>query len=63
MKPRYSKTPKSAAGVAELNLAPQRVSVDFPAWVVSSVDREAIRVGVTRQSLIKVWIAERLGKD
>ena len=41
-------------------LTPQKVNVDFPAWVVSALDREADRLGVPRQSLIKVWIAERL---
>jgi hypothetical protein len=39
---------------------PRRVNVDFPAWMVESLDREAKRLGVTRQSIIKVWIAERL---
>jgi hypothetical protein len=38
----------------------RRVNVDFPAWMVVELDREATRLGVTRQSLIKVWIAERL---
>jgi hypothetical protein len=38
----------------------RRVNVDFPAWMVDSLDREARRLGVTRQSIIKVWIAERL---
>lgn len=38
----------------------RRVNVDFPAWMVAELDREAARLGVTRQSLIKVWIAERL---
>ena len=38
----------------------RRVNVDFPAWVVAGLDREARRLGVTRQSLIKMWIAERL---
>jgi len=37
----------------------RRVNVDFPAWMVESLDREAKRLGVTRQSIIKVWIAER----
>ena len=36
------------------------VNVDFPTWMVESLDREAERAGVTRQSLIKAWIAERL---
>ena len=38
----------------------RRVNVDFPVWMVESLDREASRLGVTRQSIIKVWIAERL---
>lgn len=42
------------------NLAPKRVNVDFPAWMVESLDREARRLGVTRQSLIKLWLADRL---
>ncbi len=41
-------------------LAPKRVNVDFPAWMVESLDREASKLGVTRQSVIKVWLAERL---
>ena len=38
----------------------QRVNVDFPGWVVQSLDAEAQRLGITRQALIKVWIANRL---
>lgn len=41
-------------------MAPQRVNVDFPTWEVAALDREAERLGITRQSLIKVWIAERI---
>ncbi|HSL94654.1 MAG TPA: CopG family transcriptional regulator [Thermoleophilia bacterium] len=40
----------------------RRVNVDFPVWMIESLDREAHRLGVTRQSIIKVWIAERLEK-
>lgn len=40
----------------------KRVNVDFPEWVVEALDREAQRLGVTRQSVIKVWIAERLDR-
>ncbi|MEJ1967697.1 MAG: hypothetical protein WDN03_03525 [Rhizomicrobium sp.] len=43
-------------------LEAKRVNVDFPDWMVRSLDREARRVGVTRQSLIKLWLAERLEK-
>jgi hypothetical protein len=41
----------------------RRVNVDFPLWMIESLDREARRLGVTRQSIIKVWIAERLEKS
>ncbi len=40
----------------------RRVHVDFPTWMIESLDREAKRLGVTRQSIIKVWIADRLEK-
>lgn len=38
----------------------KRVNVDFPNWMIDSLDREASKLGVTRQSVIKVWLAERL---
>lgn len=38
----------------------KRVNVDFPTWMIDSLDREASKMGVTRQSVIKVWLAERL---
>ena len=38
----------------------RRINVDFPAWMVASLDKEARRLGVTRQSIIKMWLAERL---
>lgn len=41
-------------------LEQRRVNVDFPVWMIESLDREARRLGVARQSIIKVWIAERL---
>ena len=40
----------------------RRVNVDFPVWMIQSLDREARRRGVTRQSIIKVWVSERLQK-
>lgn len=40
----------------------KRVNVDFPEWMLESLDREAKRLGVTRQSIIKIWISERLEK-
>ncbi len=44
-------------------LEQRRVNVDFPAWMIESLDREARRLGVNRQSIIKVWIAERLERN
>ena len=42
------------------NQEPRRINVDFPEWMIESLDREAKRLGITRQSIIKVWIAEML---
>ena len=42
------------------NREQRRVNVDFPTWMIESLDREAGKLGVTRQSIIKVWLAERL---
>lgn len=44
-------------------LEQRRVNVDFPVWMIESLDREARRLGVTRQSIIKVWLAERLERQ
>ncbi len=38
----------------------KRVNVDFPLWMIHSLDKEAKRLGVPRQSIIKLWVAERL---
>lgn len=45
-----------------VNQRQKRVNVDFPVWMIDSLDREAKRLGVSRQSIIKVWLAERLEK-
>ncbi len=45
------------------NQEQKRVNVDFPLWMVQSLDKEAKRLGVPRQSIIKIWIAERLNKS
>lgn len=59
---------KSIVGQLDLRKAKRigtdakRVNVDFPSWMVNSLDREASRLGVTRQSLIKLWLADKLGQ-
>jgi len=55
---KYLKTDEAARPSREQ----KRVNVDFPIWMIQRLDREAKRLGVPRQSLIKVWIAERLQK-
>ena len=46
-----------------LNQKQKRVNVDFPIWMIRSLDKEAKRLGVPRQSIIKIWLAERLNKS
>jgi len=46
-----------------LNTNIKKVNVDFPEWIIESLDKEAKKIGVTRQSIIKVWIAERLKEE
>jgi hypothetical protein len=43
-----------------VNQEQRRVNVDFPAWMIDALDREAQRLGVTRQSVLKVWVADKL---
>ncbi|SMP88809.1 CopG antitoxin of type II toxin-antitoxin system [Epsilonproteobacteria bacterium SCGC AD-308-P11] len=47
----------------KLKTETKKVNVDFPEWVVESLDKEAKKIGVTRQSIIKVWIAQRLKEE
>jgi len=57
---------EDVTGVLDLSKAERsarkqrRVNVDFPSWMIEALDREAGRLGVTRQSVIKMWLAERL---
>ena len=57
---------KDVTGALDLSKAKRpkqqqkRVNVDFPTWMIEMLDKEAGRLGVTRQSIIKVWLAERL---
>ena len=46
-----------------LNQEQKRVNVDFPIWMIQSLDKAARRLGVPRQSIIKMWLAERLQKN
>ena len=48
---------------SKANLAQKKVNVDFPIWMIESLDRTARRLGVTRQSVIKMWLAERLERE
>lgn len=48
--------------IRKVNVEQKRVNVDFPKWMLNSLDRESKRLGVTRQSLIKMWIASCLEK-
>ena len=48
------------SGSVRRNQGQRRVNVDFPIWMVDQLDHEAHRLGVTRQSVIKIWLAERL---
>ena len=48
------------SSIKRLNQVQKRVNVDFPTWVIDSLDKEASRIGVTRQSIIKLWLVERL---
>lgn len=41
----------------------KRVNVDFPEWMLKKLDKEANHLGVPRQSLIKVWIAQQLTRN
>jgi hypothetical protein len=46
--------------VRRVNEEPKRVNIDFPTWMVQSLDKEARHLGVSRQAIIKMWLAERL---
>jgi hypothetical protein len=45
------------------NLAKERVNVDFPVWMINDLDKAAATMGVTRQAVIKIWLAERLKSE
>ena len=45
------------------NLNQKRVNVDLPTWMIQRLDRQASLIGVTRQSIIKVWLSERIKEE
>ncbi len=45
-----------------INLEQTKIDLDLPAWMIQSLDREAIRLGIARQAVIKIWLAERIEK-
>lgn len=49
--------------IKKLKTETKKINVDFPEWIINSLDEEAKKIGVTRQSIIKVWIAERLKEE
>jgi len=53
----------SLKDINQLKTKTKKVNVDFPEWIINSLDKEAKKIGVTRQSIIKVWIAERLKEE
>ncbi len=54
---------KKLKDVKKLKTETRKVNVDFPEWIIEALDQEAKKIGVTRQSIIKVWIAERLKEE
>jgi len=51
---------KSILEFLDLDTAVRRVNVDFPAWTIEALDVESKRLGVSRQALIKTWVADRI---
>jgi len=49
--------------IKKLKTETRKVNVDFPEWIIEALDNEAKKIGVTRQSIIKIWIAERLKEE
>jgi len=48
------------SNIKMINEEPKRVNIDFPSWMIQSLDKEAKHVGVSRQAVIKMWLAEKL---
>ena len=54
---------KRLKNIKNLKTETKKINVDFPEWIIEALDNEARKIGVTRQSIIKVWIAERLKEE
>ena len=54
---------KRLKDIKKLKTETKKINVDFPEWIIEALDNEARKIGVTRQSIIKVWIAERLKEE
>jgi len=50
------------SGIKRPGLEQRRITVDIPVWMVHQLDREAIRLGITRQSVIKMWIGQKIAE-
>jgi len=48
------------SNIRMINEEPKRVNIDFPVWMIQSLDKEAKHIGVSRQAVIKMWLAEKL---
>jgi hypothetical protein len=46
-----------------VNQESKRVNIEFPLWVVGQLDKQSKRLGIIRQALVKVWIAEKLKEE
>jgi hypothetical protein len=44
-------------------LEPRRVNVDLPEWMIAELDKQASLIGVTRQSIMKVWLSDRIKEE
>jgi hypothetical protein len=50
------------SGIKKPGLEQRRITVDIPVWMVHQLDREAMRLGITRQSVIKMWISQKIAE-
>lgn len=51
------------SSAVRVNRQVRKVNVDMPIWMVEALDKEAKRVGIGRQAVIKMWLAERLDEE